>query len=264
MPDSLPTRPALSIVIGLKDEEDNVEPLIEEIHNVGLQADFDLEVILIDDGSTDRTLEIISREIQLHPYVKCFLHDRNYGKTATWVTGFPLTRGDVIVTMDGDLQNDPHDIPKLYAALAEGFDIVSGKRQKRADSLSRKIQSRIANHFRRFFLRDNALDCGCGLKMFRRPVMQAVPLFNGAHRFYEALAQMHGFNFRQVLVNDRRRIHGRPKYGLHNRLVGPFVDLMGVSWLSRRALRPHHSPYLSAAPVLPVPPGSEVIADSRH
>lgn len=243
MSESAASRPKLSIVIGLKDEEDNVKPLTDEIAEIGLPGLFDLEVVLIDDGSTDRTLSIIGEQMQKYPWIVCHRHERNFGKTGTWATGFPLATGDVIVTMDADLQNDPRDIPALYSTLDEGFDIVSGKRRRRADTFSRKIQSRIANYFRRFFLKDNALDCGCGLKMFRRPVAERVPLFNGAHRFYEALAQMHGFKFKQVLVNDRPRIYGQAKYGLHNRAIGPFFDLLGVAWFSKRVLLTRHTPF---------------------
>ena len=233
----------MTIVIGMKDEEENVEPLIEEINEVGLPRLFDLEVLLIDDGSRDRTMEVIRQEMARHPWVVCHRHERNYGKTGTWASAFPLAKGDVIVTMDADLQNDPRDIPALYTALCEGFDIVGGKRRQRADTFSRKVQSRIANHFRRFFLKDNALDCGCGLKMFHRRVAAVVPLFNGAHRFYEALAQMYGFKFKQILVNDRPRIHGEAKYGLRNRMIGPFFDLLGVAWLSKRVLLTRHTPF---------------------
>lgn len=243
MSDSVTSRPKLTIVIGLKDEEENVEPLIEEINEVGLPQLFDLEALLVDDGSTDRTLEVIKQMMERYPWVVCHRHMRNYGKTGTWASAFPLAKGDVIVTMDADLQNDPRDIPALFEALREGNDIVSGKRRRRADTFSRKVQSRIANHFRRFFLKDNALDCGCGLKMFYRRVAERVPLFNGAHRFYEALAQMYGFKFKQILVNDRPRMHGQAKYGLHNRLVGPFFDLMGVAWLSKRVLLTRHRPF---------------------
>jgi len=227
----------VSLVIPARDEEENVRALVEEIFEVGLGERYDLELILIDDGSTDRTPDIIRQLMASDSRILCRRMDASRGKSAAWDLGFSIAAGDVVVTMDADLQNDPRDIPALIEALDEGFDLVSGQRRRRADTLGRKIQSRIANHTRRFFLRDNAVDCGCGLKAFRRECIRCIPMFSGTHRFMEALFQMRGFRFRHVLVNDRPRRFGKAKFGLGNRLLGPFVDMLGVFWLKRRAIR---------------------------
>lgn len=233
-------RQKISIVVPAKDEEESIRALVEEIDEVGIPQRYDLELMIIDDGSTDRTPEIIRELKTTHPYIVSYRMEKSAGKSAAWELGFSRVTGDIIITMDADLQNDPRDIPALIDSIDEGYDLVSGRRRSRADTVGRKIQSRIANYTRRFFLKDNALDCGCGLKAFRRECVRYIPMFNGTHRFMEALFQIRGFRFKHVMVNDRPRKYGTAKFGLRNRLLAPFVDMMGVLWLKRRAIRYNH------------------------
>ncbi len=236
-PKETAARPSVSLVIPVYNEVDSVAPLIEEIVAAGLAAPPDFEVVFVDDGSTDGTTEALAALAARHEFARVFRLNRNSGKSAAWHLGFRMARGEWIVTLDADLQNDPADIPAMLDALAAGADLVSGQRRARADTSGRRIQSRIANYVRRAVLNDGALDVGCGMKAFRRECVRWIPYFNGWHRFFEALFTIYGFRVVSLPVNDRRRRFGRPKYGLMNRVGRATLDMLGVWWLKTRVVR---------------------------
>jgi dolichol-phosphate mannosyltransferase len=227
---------SVSLVIAARDEEESLVPLVEEIVEVGLSALPGFELLLIDDGSRDRTPDTIKGLVAKHSFIRGYRLEKSQGKSAAWHLGFTRARGDIIITMDGDLQNDPRDVALLLRHLEEGYDLVSGQRRRRHDTLWRKIQSRIANTVRRTVLGDSAYDSGCGLKVFRRACLSDMHLFKGYHRFMEALFHIHGFRVSHLAVNDRPRTYGSPKFGLKNRIVWPFLDMLGVFWLKKRRI----------------------------
>jgi glycosyltransferase involved in cell wall biosynthesis len=238
MPES--TRPWVSVVIPIKDERDNLLPLTEQLLKVlgtreeSRSAPF--EILYVDDGSTDGSGPLLDGLARQHAEVKVLHFDRNYGQTAAFDAGFRRAAGDLVVTMDGDLQFDPADIPNLLT-LAARYDLVCGWRKDRHDNLVRKISSRIAFLARGLVMGDRIHDTGCSLKVFRRAVLERMPLFEGMHRFFPALAQMQGFTVTEVPVRHLPRAHGRSKYGIGNRLFKSLYDLLAVRWLQSRCLR---------------------------
>lgn len=230
----------LSIVIPVRDEADNVAPLAREI--VAVLADVRLfEIIFVDDASTDRTVRNIHAARQASvPQIRLLRHCRGCGQSIAMQTGVRAARGEWIVTLDGDGQNDPADIPVLLRALEEGgsagdLKLIVGNRKARRDNWLRRVSSRIANAVRRGMLRDDTPDTGCGIKLFHRETFLQLPAFNHMHRFMPALFQRAGARVMSVEVRHRSRMHGRSKYGLNNRLWVGIVDLFGVRWLIRRA-----------------------------
>jgi glycosyltransferase involved in cell wall biosynthesis len=236
-------RPWASVIVPIKDERDNLVPLIEGLlkvmrgHPSSRTSSF--EIIFIDDGSTDGSSEIMDQLAAQHLEVKTFHLDRNYGKTAALDAGFNNCRGDLIVEIDGDLQQDSEDILTLLP-FTEHYDLVCGWRKDRQDNLVRRLSSRIANRVRNAFTHDGVHDTGCPLKIFRRPVLEKLYLFEGMHRFFPALALMHGFTVKEVPVRHYPRIHGVSKFGVGNRLFKSLYDLIAVRWMSRRILRYHY------------------------
>jgi glycosyltransferase involved in cell wall biosynthesis len=237
---SAPTSPWASVLIPIKDERDNLAPLLEGLlkvmdsHESSRSRPF--ELIFVDDGSTDGSGEELDRLAALHPQVRVFHLDRNYGKTCALDAGFKQSSGDLIIEIDGDLQQDSDDILTLlpYAAT---YDLVCGWRRQRQDTLVKRLSSRIANRVRNFFTHDGVHDTGCPLKIFRRRVLETIPLFEGMHRFFPALALMHGFTVTEVPVRHYPRIHGVSKYGMGNRLFKSLYDLIAVRWMQSRVLR---------------------------
>jgi dolichol-phosphate mannosyltransferase len=229
--DATPT-PRVSVVIPVFEEEPNLEPLLHEI--AAAFAVLDHEVIVVDDGSGDGSWATLQRLAGAHPRLRALRHDRNYGQSAALATGFAAARGELLVTLDGDLQNDPADAPLLLAELERGFDVVSGVRQRRQDSLVRRISSRLANGVRRRVLHDGISDVGCSLKAYRTRIVKRVPPFHGMHRFLPALARMEGARITELPVSHRARRYGKSKYGIGNRLWRGIADLLGVWWLQRR------------------------------
>lgn len=233
-------RPWASVIIPIKDERENLVPLIEGLvkvmdsHESSRTRPF--EIIFVDDGSTDGSSEVMDRLASQDPRVKVFHFDRNYGKTAALDAGFRQSSGDVIVHLDGDLQQDSEDILTLVSYTTT-YDVVCGKRKDRQDNLVRKVSSRIANRVRNAFTHDGISDTGCPLKAFRRPVMEKLQLFEGLHRFFPALALMHGFTVTEVPVRHYPRIHGVSKFGVGNRLFKSVHDLIAVRWMHSRVLR---------------------------
>jgi len=234
------SRPWLSVVIPIKDERENLPPLTEQLLKVleardeSRRAPF--EIIYVDDGSTDGSGPLLDALAGQHSQVTVLHFDRNYGQTAGFAAGFRRAQGELIVTMDGDLQYDPADIATLLP-LAAQYDLVCGRRTDRHDTLIRRLSSRIAYLVRNAVTHDRVRDTGCSLKVFRRAVVERLPWFDGMHRFFPALARMHGFTVTEVPVRHLPRLHGRSKYGIGNRLFKGLYDLVAVRWMMRRVLR---------------------------
>lgn len=227
----MPSSPAISIVVPLFNEEDNIAELQQQIDRA--LAGIDYELILVDDASTDSTVARIQRTDRVR--VLCF--EKNAGQSAAMHAGIHAARGDLIATLDGDLQNDPADIPAMIKMLDDGnWDIVCGFRAKRKDTTFKRLQSRLANFVRSRFVGDGVRDTGCTLKLMRRDCREALTLFNGMHRFIPALIGSMGFRVTEMPVNHRPRVHGVSKYGFGNRALRATMDMFGVRWLnSRRA-----------------------------
>ncbi len=238
-PDNGPMEvPRVSLVIPVYQEADNVGPLVAEIRAAleGLADPW--EVLLVDDGSTDGSWERIRAEAGRDPRVRGLRLAANRGQTAAFAAGFRAARGELVVTLDADLQNDPADIPRLLEVQRhEDADVVLGVRRNRRDNLVRRLSSRIANAYRRWRTRDDTRDTGCSLKVFRACFLRDMPLFTGMHRFLPTLARLQGARkVVQVEVNHRPRLHGRSKYGVWNRLWVGLADVRTVAWMQKRHL----------------------------
>lgn len=221
------------MVISVHNEEENILPLLEEIQTVldGWGPVF--EVLVIDDGSTDGTWCALESANERFGFLRCLRFPENRGKTTGLAVGFRQARGASIVTMDGDLQNDAADIPKMVEAGGAGI-LVCGERGRRADTIRKRLSSRIANTIRRTLLNDCATDSGCGFKVFPREAVVQIPWVCGVHRFFAAVLYSQGYRIVNVPINDRPRRFGHSKYGMWNRLKRTLPDLFGFLWLNRR------------------------------
>ncbi len=228
--------PELSVVIPVYDERENLPPLLDELRAALAITGRTHEILLVDDGSRDGSGEWIAAEAGRDSHVRAIRLERNSGQSAALAAGITRAQGDVIVTLDADLQNDPADLPRVLAAL-DGADVVSGIRQKRQDSWLRLTSSRIANGVRRAWLGDPVTDIGCSFKAYRRATLDGLPMFNGVHRFLPALCVMRGARLVEIPLAHRPRRAGVSKYGVGNRLGRGFYDLIGVRWLRARMLR---------------------------
>jgi dolichol-phosphate mannosyltransferase len=227
--------PALTVVIPAYNEVANVEPCYRELACVLEAHGQPFEILFVDDGSTDGTSGVLRTLASADRRLRVLRFRRNAGQTAALHAGFRAARGAVVVTMDADLQNDPHDIPKLLAALP-GQDAVCGWRVDRHDPWTKRIASRVANRVRDRFTRDGVHDTGCTLKAFRREAVQELHLYRGMHRFLPALLQMEGRRIAEVPVSHRPRRAGISKYGNWGRLWTGLADLVAVRWMARRRL----------------------------
>jgi glycosyltransferase involved in cell wall biosynthesis len=226
---------AVSIVIPSYNEADNLPILMEEIEAAVSPARLAYEVIVIDDASTDGTAEVLERLQTTRPFLRVIRFERNAGQSAGLDAGFRVAAGEAIVTLDGDLQNDPADIPRLLEMLKE-YDAVVGWRAARKDPWTKKATSRFANRIRRWATGDATHDTGCSLKAFRREAISRIKLFAGMHRFLATLVALEGFKVGEVVVNHRPRRFGRSKYSIFNRCIRPTADLFAVMWMRRRRL----------------------------
>ena len=224
-----PSNPHLSLVVPLYNEEDNVELMIAEVRQA--LAGIDHELVLVNDGSTDATGERVPKD---DPGIRYLEFEANTGQSAAMYAGAMAASGDIIALIDGDLQNDPADIPKLLAELEKGADLVCGYRARRKDTTFKRLQSRIANFVRSRFTGDGVRDTGCTLKAMRRPCREALFPFTGMHRFIPALIKGAGFKVVELPVNHRPRQHGVSKYGFGNRAIRATMDMFGVKWLLSR------------------------------
>ncbi|HYQ89999.1 MAG TPA: glycosyltransferase family 2 protein [Candidatus Binatia bacterium] len=226
----------VSAVLPVFNEVESLPGLMEELDLVLRATGRPYEVILVDDGSADGSGAWIEERAGADPRVRGILLERNVGQSGALAAGLQHARGDIIVTLDADGQNDPSSIPALLAAL-EQADVVSGVRTPRADSWRRRVSSRVANAVRRAAIGDTISDVGCSLKAYRREALEGIPLFAGAHRFLPALCQFRGARIAEVPVRHRPRRHGVSSYGVGNRLFRGIRDLFGVRWLKARMLR---------------------------
>ena len=226
-----------SVVIPIKNEEENIKDLIQELEPVmeGLKQNW--ELICIDDGSTDSSLLILQDLCKQKPYLRVLSFTRNFGQSAAFAAGFKAARGELIITMDGDRQNDPTDIPKLTAAIAD-YDLIVGWRVNRRDNLQIKMISRLSNWVRSRLCRDGVHDTCCSLKVYRKEALSSIKMYRGMHRFLPALFKIEGLRVKEIPVNHRERSKGMTKYHFFNRSLGPIIDMFAVRWMHARAL--HH------------------------
>jgi len=222
--------PAVSIIVPLYNEEENV-PILQAELRAALRG-VDHEFIFVDDGSADRTVE----RIEAAPNLRVIRFEKNAGQSAAIYAGLQAARGAILVLIDGDLQNDPADIPKLVGEVSRGADLVCGYRAQRRDTRVKRLTSRIANAVRSRYTKDGVRDTGCTLKAMRRECVGALVPFKGMHRFIPALIKDAGYRLVEIPVNHRPRRFGQTKYGLGNRAVRATIDMFGVRWLLSRRL----------------------------
>lgn len=246
----MPKDKYLSIVVPLYNEEESVDKLIQSLLEIGKSFDFGYEIICVDDGSSDGTwprLKALRKEIA--PNLIGIKLRRNYGQTSAMVAGFDHASGDVIVTMDGDLQNDPSDIPMLLDKIREGFDIVSGWRKNRQDHFSRVLPSRVANFIISATTGVSLHDYGCSLKAYRAECIKSIKAYGEMHRFFPALASMTGARVTEMPVRHHPRRFGTSKYGF-NRILKVFSDIFSMNLIIRFSSTPLKGFALSSIPFL--------------
>ena len=225
------TLPEISVVVPVYNEEENMLLLQAELRAALSGRDY--EILLVDDGSTDRTAEKVENDSR----IRLLRFEKNAGQSAATYAGLNAAQGAIVILMDGDLQNDPADIPKLLAALTADVDLVCGYRARRRDTLLKRLTSRVANFVRSRFVKDYVRDTGCGLKAMRRECVSALVPFKGMHRFLPALIRGAGYQLVEVPVNHRARRFGQSKYGFANRAFRATADMFGVRWLLSRQLK---------------------------
>jgi glycosyltransferase involved in cell wall biosynthesis len=221
--------PAISVVVPVFNEEENMSILQSELRSALTGLDY--EIVFVDDGSVDRSVE----KIEKTPQVRVLRFEKNTGQSAALYAGVTAARGETIVMIDADLQNDPADIPRLLAEISRGADLVCGYRAQRKDTIAKRLTSRIANFVRSRLTKDGVRDTGCTLKAMRRECVSALVPFKGMHRFIPALIKGAGYRIVEIPVNHRPRRFGQTKYGFGSRALRATIDMFGVRWfLSRR------------------------------
>lgn len=224
----------LSLVLPCFNERDSVGPLMEEIDAVLRTLGMTSEVLFVNDCSTDDTAAVLAELGRKYPYLRTVHHSINCGESAAQSTGFREARGEIVVTMDSDQQNDPADIPELLKAL-EGVDAVCGVRRKRNDDWVKRLSSRIANKVRTAITGDPITDAGCTYRALRKSALGEVPAFNGMHRFLPTMMRRQGYAVIEILVDHRPRVAGKSKYGVGNRAFRGLVDCFAMRWYQRRS-----------------------------
>tara|TARA_Y100001978_G_scaffold162266_1_gene148714 strand:+ start:1312 stop:2268 length:957 start_codon:yes stop_codon:yes gene_type:complete len=228
----------ISIVIPIYNESKSIDLLIREIFDVMNSNKFDFELILVNDGSKDETLSILNKLSKSIEELIVINLRKNYGQTAAMAAGFDQSKGEIIITLDGDLQNDPHDIPKLIENIQEGYDLICGWRFERKDKLiNRRIPSKIANKLIGFVTGINLHDYGCSLKAFKKDIITDIKLYGELHRFLPVLANIEGAKIKEIKVNHRERKYGKSKYGI-DRTFRVLMDLLTVWFMNKFLTRP--------------------------
>jgi glycosyltransferase involved in cell wall biosynthesis len=227
----------LSVVFPVFNEEENIPILLEEIATALRGQPWSYEMIAVDDGSVDRSLEILQQSKKKYPNLRVLTFEKNSGQTAALDAGWRAAKGTYVVSLDADLQNDPADIPRMMRLLEQSHsDMVIGVRVNRQDTFARKMQSRIGNGVRNWITGDQISDTGCSLKLVKRSAIERVALYTGMHRFLPTLVRMQGHKVIETPVNHRPRKFGVSKYGAMNRAMRGLVDCFAVRWMSKRAL----------------------------
>lgn len=225
----------ISIIAPVYNEKENIKRFIEKVE-IALKKRFDsYEIILVDDGSTDGSKELLDREAERNGHVKVYHFTKNNGQTAALAAGFKACTGDFVVTMDSDLQTDPEDIYILLAYITE-YDMVNGRRATREDGINKKISSLIGNGMRNLITGDDIKDTGCPLKLFKKEVVDTFHLYEGMHRFLPTLSKINGFKVIEVPVRHYDREYGQSKYGVFNRLFKGLKDAFAIRWMKKRKL----------------------------
>lgn len=226
----------ISVIIPAYNERESLSPLTVELLDTMRDLGQDFEILFVDDGSVDGTRGILRELADEYPEVHFIGFRENCGQTSAMTAGFKHARGDVLVTLDADMQNDPRDIPRLIEKL-DHYDVVCGWRQKRHDNIVRRISSRVANYVRNKLSNEQIVDVGCSLKVYKRGCVENLKLFEGMHRFLPTLIKMEGYSVAEVPVNHRQRKLGTSKYNIRNRIVKAFLDLLAVRWMKKRHIR---------------------------
>src|SRR5688572_30662409 len=230
--------PYLSLVIPAYNEQENVAVLLQRVAAALAQTGKPFEVIIVDDGSTDDTPRLLAEGMKQYSWLRVVRMAKNGGQSAAFEAGFDAARGEVIATIDADLQNDPEEIPRLLPLLDQhNVDMVTGWRKDRQDTNFRRWQSRQANRIRNWISQDDINDSASSLKVYRAHTVKGLKLFNGAHRFFPILVKMRGYKVLETPVKHSARFAGTAKYGFGNRAVRAFIDLLGVRWMKERYLR---------------------------
>ena len=241
----------IAVVVPVHNETENIRPLIEEI-TAAMNGVADYEIVYVNDGSTDDTARMLEQMMAEQPRLSVYAHAKACGQSAAIATGIKFARARFIATLDGDGQNDPADIPALFATLKESADpdllLVAGWRAKRKDTEWKRFQSKLANAVRSRLLGDNTPDTGCGLKVFTRAAFLDLPRFDHMHRYLPALMIRRGGRVQSVQVNHRHRERGVSKYGMWDRLSVAIRDLLGVMWLTARGSKPAITAVRQASP----------------
>ncbi len=229
----------VSVVIPLFNEEESIKPLYNELKKSLKNISCDHEIIFVDDGSTDKSLKIIKELVRTDNHVHYISFRTNYGKSAALQMGFKHVTGDVVITMDADLQDDPEEIPNLLKKLEEGYDLVSGWKKRRYDPFIKKYSSRFFNFVTRFFSKVKIHDFNCGLKAYRKAVVQSINVYGELHRYIPVLASWKGFSVSEIVVKHHPRKYGKTKFGV-SRFFKGFLDLITVIFTVRFIKRPMH------------------------
>jgi dolichol-phosphate mannosyltransferase len=228
--------PYLSLVIPAYNEQENIPTLLQRVAAALAQTGKPFEVVIVDDGSTDDTPRLLAEGMRKYPWLRVLRMARNGGQSAAFEAGFEAARGEVIATIDADLQNDPEEIPRLLPLL-DGYDMVTGWRKDRQDTPFRRWQSRQANRIRNWISEETVQDSASSLKLYKAHAIKGLKLFNGAHRFFPTLVKMRGYTVREEPVKHSHRFAGTAKYGFRNRAFRAFIDLLAVRWMKKRYLR---------------------------
>jgi dolichol-phosphate mannosyltransferase len=227
-----------SVVIPLKNEERNIRALVEELEPIMASLQQPWELICVDDGSTDKTRAILRTLAQEKPYLKTLAFDKNYGQSSAFDAGFREAQGQFLITLDGDRQNDPADIPKMVALMQDqGYDLVCGIRKERRDTWLKRLLSLVANQVRSRICADGIEDTGCSLKVYRKSCLDRIKMYQGMHRFLPSLFKIEGFRIAQIPVNHRERTEGVSNYTLVNRSFNTIWDMLAVLWMRKRTLQ---------------------------
>jgi glycosyltransferase involved in cell wall biosynthesis len=231
-------QPYLSLVIPAYNEQEVIPTLLQRVEASLLQLGKPFEVVIVDDGSSDSTPRLLADAMKQKSWLRVIRMGRNAGQSAAFDCGFRNARGQLIATIDADLQNDPEELPRLVKLIeTEPCDMINGWRKDRHDTGFRRWQSRMANRIRNRLSEETINDSACSLKVYKRHCLEGIFLFNGAHRFMPTLVKMRGFTVLEVPVKHSHRFAGVPKYGFKNRALRAFKDLLGVRWLKSRFLR---------------------------